>query len=312
MATAQADAGTELIEDFFPEDPSSNPEPKAEPGPEAKPVEKPKHPAYLVKAAKNLQFSDKEIEEYSPSELKEAIQIVTMTRTQDRKEQQVLQEVQRDAQTGRFVKQEQAAPAQEPEFSLKDLGVDLSDADDFTQKLFTKALKPLASKLADIDKLRADLEAKIGEINDREQQRVVNGQMDELDRLFVTREDIYGKGNRFKMVKGSPEHIKRQAAIASMSNLFKQEEGLTPEECFERVSDALFGKAKVAEPESEPEKKVAKPRHDFSQASTVQPTAKAHAAQPKGHNLAVQNLANRMKVPAITNGEPSEFDELPD
>lgn len=315
MANNVEDAGTALIEDFFPEDPASNPaEPKSAPVSE-KSAEKPKHPAYLVKAAKSLQFTDAEIAEYSPAELKEAIQFVNMTRTQDRKEQQVMQEVQRDAQTGRFVKQE-SAPEPEPEFSLKELGVNPEEWSEDTVKFQTSVLKPIMKEIKELKALKADLEEKINGLAEREQTRERESELDKLDQLFVKDEAIFGKGSRFEMAKGSPEIRRRKAMIGAMSELFQTEKGISHKECYERAKEELFGgfqkHEEKAEEVQEEVKTPARPRVDMTNGHTVQPTAKAHAPQPKGHKLAVQNLANRLKVPAINNGEPSEFDELPD
>lgn len=307
MAESAQDAGTQLIEEFFPEDPASNPvAAKSAPVAESKPAEtpKPKHPGPLVRAAKELQFTDKEIEEYqTPKELREAIELVSMVRQQDRKEQQVMNEVQRDNQ-GRFVKQEPAA-AVEPEFNPKDLGIDTTEWDEPTQKIMASALKPLVKQIK-------ELESKLGEITEREIHRERETQLDELDQMFVKDDSIFGKGSRFEMTKGSAEVKRRKAMIGAMAELFQTEKGISKKECYERAKQDLFGSFQVKnEEKAEEVQEEVKPRFDLTQASSVMPTAKAHKPPPKGHATAVANLAQRLNQPS-RNGDPSEFDELPD
>ena len=314
MANSTADAGTQLIEDFFPEDPASNPTPvKVAPKAEEKPVETPKakFPGPLIRAAKALQFTDAEIEGYETAkDLKEAVEMVNLVRNQDRKEQQVLAEVTRDAQTGRFVKQE-VAPVAESEFSLKDLGIDSSKwtAETDTETILSSALKPLVKQLKE---LKGELEEKINGLTEREQYRDREKRLDALDQLFVKDDSVFGKGSRFDLTQGSPEMKRRKAMIGAMAELFQTEKGITEKECYERAKQDLFGgfQAKHEEKTEEVQEEV-KPRFDLTKASTIQPTAKAHKPPPKGHATAVANLADRLGQRSM-NGDTSEFDELPD
>lgn len=310
-AATTTDPGKQLLDDFFPEDAGAAPvEEKSEPAPvvETKQVEsKPKHPAYLVRSAKNVGFDDGEIEGYTTTELKEAVNIVAMTRQQDTRERQVLESVNRGPD-GKFVKKEEAP---EPEFNLKDAGVDLSDADEFTQGLFTKALKPILDKLK---KLQSDYEEKIGAIEARDQQREVNAHFDKMDQLFATNEAVFGKGARSKLTKGSPELKRRVAVINSIPAVKQENPDWTVDECFEAVARDLFGSlVPKVEPKAEvvEETEEIKDPYNFRNGSTIKPTVRQTKPEPKGVKLATANLAAALKERA--NGvDSSEHDELPD
>jgi len=322
MATKTApattdDPGTKLLDDFFPEDSASTPAetPKEESTPVAEPKQvesKPKHPAYLVRSAKNVGFDDGEIEGYTTAELKEAVNIVAMTRQQDARERQVLESVNRGPD-GKFVKKEET-PAPEVPFSLKDAGVDLSDADEFTQGLFAKALKPILDKFK---KLQSDYEEKIGAIEARDQQREVNAHFDKMDQLFATNEAVFGKGARSKLTKGSPELKRRVAVINAIPEIKTDNPEWTIDECFEAASNDLFGslapkvepKAEVVEEVEEPIEK--KDPHNFRNGSTIKPTTREGPPKQKGTKAAIEHVTALMKDrSAIV--DTSEQDELPD
>lgn len=317
MATTEAtDPGTKVLNDFFPEDAASNP---VEPQPETAPVAevkqevaKPKHPKYLLTAAKSAGMDESDIAECeSKAELERAIGIINSTRHQDIRERQVLESVNRGPD-GKFVKKEEA-PAAEVPFSLKDAGVDLSDTDEFTQGLFAKALKPILEKFK---KLQSDYEEKIGAIEARDQQREVNAHFDKMDQLFATNEAVFGKGQRSKLTKGSPELKRRVAVINAIPAIKTDNPDWTIDECFEAASNDLFGslvpkvESKPVVPEPEPEPEVKDP-YNFRNGSTIKPTTREGPPKAKGTKAAIEAITPLLAARA-SNVDTTEHDELPE
>lgn len=309
-----ADAGTELIEKFeFPEDPNSNPaEVKPEPVAEVKPVEpvvpvKPAHPSYLTRAAKAAGFSDAEIDEMPTADLKEAVNIVAMTRQTDQRQRENDASRQRD-DSGRFVKQPDA-PA--PEFDLgKELGVKTDDWNEETRAILTPVVKHLAGQIA-------ELKDQLTKVNERDQNRERNAHFDKLDQLFVQNEDLFGKGQRTDLDRDSDELARRVAVIGEMTRMQAADNGLSLKEAFHKATKRLNyvsapKPAAPAAPAPEPARDVTVPDpHGFLNGSTIVPASRATKPEPKGVKLAEANLAARMRERAVA-VDTTEHDELPD
>lgn len=303
-----ADPGTQVLEDFFPEDAASGTVVEtAEPVAEVKPEPaKPKHPAYLVRSAKNVGFDDSEIESYTTAELKEAVNIVAMTRQQDVRERQVLEGVQRGPD-GKFVKKE-AEP--EPEFNLSEVGVDMSEFDEDTQGRLAKALTPLAKQLK---QMKTAFETKMADLDAREKQREVNAHLDRLDQRFVENADLFGEGKRAKLDPDSDEFSRRIAVANEIGRIAQAHKGIEFDEAFDRAVKRLGFTAPKPAPKVEPveEPEVVKDPYGYANGSTVKPTVRETKPPPKGTKAAIAHVAAALKERgAIV--DTSEHDELPD
>lgn len=305
-----ADPGTQVLEDFFPEDAASGTVVEtAEPVAEVKPEPaKPKHPAYLVRSAKNVGFDDAEIESYTTAELNEAVKIVAMTRQQDVRERQVLEGVQRGPD-GKFVKKE-AEPEPVPEFRLEELGVKEEEWDDNAKEVMRSVAKPLLQQLKS---LKAELEEKLGAIDAREKQREVNAHLDRLDQRFVENADLFGEGKRTKLDPDSDEFSRRIAVANEIGRIAQANKGIEFDEAFDRAVKRLGFTAPKPAPKVEPveEPEVVKDPYGYANGSTVKPTVRETKPPPKGTKAAIAHVAAALKERgAIV--DTSEHDELPD
>lgn len=300
-----ADAGTELIEKYEPvEGPDANApvEPVEEvPVTEtpAPPPPKPAHPSYLTRAAKQVGFDDDEIAGYTTAELKEAVNIVAMTRQQDVKLRDAELSRQRD-ESGRFVKE---APEPDAPFTLKDVGIDPADWNEETVGIMTKALAPMMAQIK-------ELKSELGSVKAREQHRETNSALDQLDKLFSQNEAVFGVGSREDLDAESPEKVRRNAVIREMAAI-PPNQRTTMKKDFAKVSKAMFGTLAPPKPVEPVEEETPDPK-GFLNGHTIVPTARVTKAEPKGVRLAEQNLAARLKQRATVAVDTTEFDELPD
>lgn len=305
VAETPVDPGQALIEKYeFPDDPG---EAGLDPvvAPVADVVEtpaepaRPKHPLYLSREAKKLGLEDAEIAEMATAELKDAVQTLAQVRGVDRVADQARQ---RD-ETGRFVKQPEPEPVPEAEFSLKDLGLDLTKLPEnpTTEDILTAFGKPL---MAEMRKLKAELT----EFKERDVQRERTAQFDKLDQLFVKNEAVFGKGTRQALKPGSPEFLRRVAVINGMAAAKQQNPNASFDEQFEAVSSALFG-GLVPEPVSEPADRL-----NYTNGHTIRPTSRATKPEPKGIKTAERAVEAIIKERGINLGGPenTEHDDLPD
>lgn len=238
--------------------------------------EKPKHPAWVLRKAKQSGLQEDEINSMSTDDLKDSLLVLA-------EEKRVIQDRPRN-DSGQFVKPE---PVPEAPFSMKDLGIEPNEfMDESTTNILTKVLAPLH---AEIKKLKAE----VGEVRQRETHRDANAAFDRMDQLFTENESVYGKGTRHKLGKNTPEKDRRDAVIKLMLSI-PPEQRQTIEDDFERISNSLFGTLSktTGSPASTP--KPAEPIVDheteivnrFRNGSTIQPTSRQTAPPPKGDQSA--------------------------
>ncbi len=306
-----ADAGTQLLQKYeLADDQEPEPVPVAATAESvAVPVETPtppanKHPVWLAKKAKMAGMDDQEIGELGSDDLKDALLVLG----ESRRDMQQAGPA-RDPQTGQFVKPQEAAPVAEPEFSLKDLGIDEKRLEIFDPE-FSKILSDVTKPL--LDRIKK-LESGLGEFDKRDQARARDAHFDKLDQLFNENDTYFGKGSRSKLTKGSPEMIRRQAVINGMAAAFQTDPSLSFEENFEKVSKALTGStpAPAAKPTSPPPApKVDPDPKGYMNGQTVKPSNRQTKPEPKGHSAAVAAVADWRKsfVPAEST---EEEDDLP-
>lgn len=299
-----ADAGTELIEKYEPmEAPDAVPEvvepveQVAEPVVEAPPA-KPSIPTYLINAARRVGLDDADLEGLDAAGVKDAINIVNMTRQQDTKLRDAELSRQRD-ESGRFVKE---APEPEVPFSLKDVGIDPGDWNEETVGIMTKALAPMMAQIK-------ELKSELGSVKAREQHRETNSALDQLDKLFSQNESVFGVGSRDDLEAESSEKVRRNAVIREMAAI-PPNQRTTMKKDFDRVAKAMFGSLAPAKP-AEEDVTTPDPK-GFLNGHTIMPTARVTKAEPKGVRLAEQNLAARLKQRATVAVDTTEYDELPD
>lgn len=300
-----ADVGQSVIDKYEPmEAADAVPEPVEEApvaeAPAPPPVEtKPAVPKYLLRAAKQAGLSEDDLDGLPPADIEKAITMMNSTR------REVEQARDRD-EAGRFVKQPEVP---ETPFSLADLGVDVKDlnADETTQDILTKLMKPLAAKIK-------SLETDLAEAKARDQRRETNAQFDQLDQLFNDMPDVFGKGARHKLAKGSPEMLRRVAVINQLKSLASNDRGDSLAEDFERVATSLFGTLAPKAPAPSPveDATIPDPKGFLNGATTIRPVDRATKPEPKGTRLAEKNLAMRLNQRAASTVDTTEFDELPD
>lgn len=268
----------EQIDQFeFPVDTSSNPqyadpEPQAPPPPPPPPAAKPAHPAYLIRAAKQVGMDEFEIENMDTAELKDAVNLLRDSRP-------VEQPTAKPSAVD--------APPPQDEFEL--LGIDTRGWHDDDRALLGAVAKPIANKLAALEK-------QFAELTGRERKREADAAHDRLDQMFGGDESLFGKGSRFKLPPNSPEMIRRQAVHATMKNIVARNPGLSLEDVFDRAVSALYGQSKQADEPKAP--------------LTLRPANRDTRPAPKGPAAAQRAVAAKLKEVVADDGD-SDFDALP-
>lgn len=288
----------ESADDPVHEEPS--PAPVAEPAPAPEPV---KHPGWLLRAAKAAKIEDSEIAEMDRSQLERAVEL-SKTHFEDMRRHE---QPRPRGEDGRFVK-----PEEQPEepFNLKMLGLDPKKWDETeeidgvvkpkvgTEGILTDALAPLVKE---IKALRQEL----AQVKQAEQNRAVREHENELDKLFASKPELFGKGGRSDLKPNSPEWKRRAAVARAMQAESQSESNLTFSENFRRQVDDLY----PSTPQPETPKERPDP-HGFQNGTTRQPTARAEAPRPKGPRAAADYLQERF-LGGGTDHRAPEADEDP-
>ncbi len=245
-----------------------------------------KHPGWLLRAAKAVKIDDSEIAGMDRKELERAIEL-SRAHFDDMKRHE--QPRPRDDQ-GRFQKPE---PEPEEPFSLRMLGLDPRKWDEFeevdgvtkpktsTEGVLTEVVAPLMKQIKELQK-------QIGEIGQRERSRGEREATNELDRLFATKADLFGKETFADLKPGSPEWKRRAAIARAMDEAARQEPGIGFKENFTRQVEDLY----PGKPEPEPIKERPDP-HGFQNGTTRPPTARVEAPRAKGRRAAEDMLQER-------------------
>lgn len=253
-----------------------------------------KHPAWVVKQAKQLGVTQQEIDSTPTDELKDQLLFASNQR----------ERIQHDNpgrprdEHGRFVAAppEPSAPAQEPEFSLKSIGVDLDEADEFTQNTLTKVLAPLVKQIS-------ALQAELAGVKQAEQERQVGQFYDSLDQMFNENETVFGKGSRKKMDPTSDEFFRRKMTIEAMRQIKAEDPHGSREDHFALACKRLFLTAPTSAPTPPvetpkpvaPAVKPAKDPHGFANGKLTQPTGRVAAPAPKGDGAALDHIRDWRK-----------------
>ena len=259
---------------------------------EVKPVEPPKHPNWLVRAAKQAGLDDDEVGSMDRAELEKAVDLVSRS-----------QKPVRDPDTGRFVPQPTQPAEPEKEFSLKDFGIDekrLEMFDPEFAKILTDVVKPLATESKANKKLLAELK-------ERDQQRHTAAATDQLDKLFIQHEKIFGKGEREDLDPESAEYMRRGMVARAMQANFQANPNLSFKKNFEMAAKAFVG---LATPTKPAEATVADPK-GYRNGAIPKPTNRMEPPKKKGDKAAMDFIKEYQE--ALTSDEDKEaYEKLPD
>lgn len=267
------DEGTKLIEQF--EMARDEPEVETVAAPSAEPVVEtpppaPKHPKWVMNAAKQAGLADDELAEMSKDDILEAVAL------KFGRDREMRQELPRD-DSGRFAKQE-APPPPEPEYSLKELGIDPRDLEVFdenTQKMLTAITKPLYQQVK-------ELKEQLAEVGQRESLREADRHADLLDEMFAENEDVFGNGNRRKMNRDSVEFETRMNVIREMGAIHQTDKSLKIEDVFEKAASKVIKYVKALKGAAAPAQEAA-------------PVAPAPVEPPKTNGKLSQEEIDRFK-----------------
>lgn len=289
------DPGKKLLEQYkMPVDPDSHPpsdpEPEVETREEPVSPPPPKHPAWVSRAAKLAGLDDGELREMSTEDVKDAI---LLSKRQSDEHRDVQRDVRaRDPRTGQFV----AQPAPEPEkaFELADLGIDTSkwDENSSTADILKQVVEPLVKRVK-------QLESGLTDVDRRDQQRTAAQALDQIDKLFVQHESVFGKGGRDDLEPDSAEYTRRGMVIRAMQQNVASDPSLSFKKNFERAAKAFLTLTPTSPPPPAP---VEDPK-GFANGKTVVPTNRRFADMKPGirkAELGIDEILRQMDEQEVT------------
>lgn len=248
------------------------------------------HPAYLVRIAKQLGFTEEEIQGIPPETLGLAVAKVQETKLAERRVDSIERTQHEAASQARQSAADQPIPPQKEEpFELP-----IEEYDD-----------KLVNVLKRLDRENKAMRAELNQLRNVEINRQQESLTQKMDRLFAEKKDQYGEQPGKKLAKDSPEMHRRLAVLSLMERLGPGD----PEELFAKAHTAIYGTSKPAEPK--PDKDLEARKKQWEEAGVSRPTHRTGAPEPNGRAKAVQSVAEAMRDLGAAGSEdstsPDEF-----
>ena len=245
----------------------------------------PKHPDRLVRMARDLGFSDEEIQTTPTADLRASVSEAAIERLY----------TQQGRTVATAVEQSQAQPAAVPAAPEPE-GLGISE-DDYDEGL-VGVLKRLYAKIETLEKAHAEM---AGHVQASVNQTVTQ----QIDAEFAKHPDFFGKGNLGDLDPEGPDMARRNAVVA-MAKTFK--DGTPPQRVAKAVS-ILYPNLASA-PAKAPEKPAEKPEvKRWLEGGLAAPTQRTGAGEPAGVEKAKQSIRQFYRENGVER-EPTIADEF--
>jgi hypothetical protein len=242
------------------------------------------HTAYLVRIAKNLGFSDEEIQGIPPETLGLAVAKVQETKQAERREASAERTQHEAAAQSRQSSGIPPVPPQIDKFELPD-----EEYDDKLLGVLKRQDKELKALRAELQQLR---NVEINRQNETLTQK--------LDRLFAGQpKERFGDGPGKKLDGKSPEMKRRMAVLREMETLGPGD----IEDHFQKAVKTIYGDSKPVE--ANPIKELEERQEQFRNGGVARPTHRNGAPEPKGVSKATSSVAEVLKEMGAASSEDS-------
>lgn len=282
------------------------------------PPSSPQMSQYLIGLAKDMGFSDEEIKGSTPQQLERDIYVINRRLRSETKADARLELLDgggRSPAGERTTTPQPATPAQEPEWYEYEED-DPEKPGIKIKRSMADELHPAIIKVLDrLHKQNKELSEQVKHLSAAEQGRQAEAFYSEIDRLFVSRPDIFGDKPAPQMKPEEP-HFQKRGAIVRLMKTF--EKG-NMQERWDRAVKMTYGDAAPAKPAPAPTPPPTPPpqngsrisQETWDKAGLAAPTHRNGASEPTGPERAAKNLAAKLREFEVADDEQADKDFRP-
>lgn len=302
-----------------PRDPASGRFTKPDDSPPEIPAASPQMSQYLIGLAKDMGFSDEEIKGSTPQQLERDIYVINRRLRSETKADARLELLDgggRSPAGERTTTPQPATPAQEPEWYEYEED-DPEKPGTKIRRSMAEEIHPAIVKMLDrLHKQNKELVETVKHLSAAEQGRQAEAFYSEIDRLFVSRPDIFGDKPAPQMKPEEP-HFQKRGAIVRLMKTF--EKG-NMQERWDRAVKMVYGDAAPAKPAPAPTPPPTPPpqqngsrisQETWDKAGLAAPTHRNGASEPTGVEKATKTLQAKLREFEVADDEQADKDFRP-